>query len=135
MPVSRPCDIYREQLIPLDYGHALWEPSSVEGLYDRVTIGDVGYVMDGFFHRMFNVTLQWDDPSNQRHGVPPQRYEPLDIGPLPNVRIETLTKGCYYSRNVRLQANLDNTSAMDSECSKCVTVMSLIDVPLTFFQC
>jgi len=52
MPVGRPCNIYREQLIALDHGHALWEPIPVEGL----TIGDVGYVMDGFFHRMFNVT-------------------------------------------------------------------------------
>ena len=81
---------------------------------DRVTIGDVGYVMDGFFHRMFNVTLSWDDPSNQRHGVPPQRYEPLDIGPLPNVRKAILTKGCHYSRNVHSQANLYDTSAMES---------------------
>jgi hypothetical protein len=126
MPDGRPCNIYREQLIPLDQGHALWEPNPVEGLYDRVTIGDVGYVMDGFFHRMFNVTLPWDNPSNQTHGVPPpQRYEPLDIGPFPNVRRANLTKGYHYSRHVHSQANVNNATAM--KCSECVTVLSLID--------
>ena len=55
MSAGRPCDIYREQLIPLDHGHALWQPNPVEGFYDQVTIGDVGYLSDGFFHRMFNV--------------------------------------------------------------------------------
>ena len=114
MSAGRPCDIYREQLIPLDHGHALWQPNPVEGFYDQVTIGDVGYLSDGFFHRMFNVTLPWDDPSNQRHGVPPQRYEPLDIGPLPNVRKAILTKGRHYSRNVHPRSNFYNTSAQTS---------------------
>lgn len=97
----------------------------MEGFYDQVTIGDVGYVMDGFFHRMFNVTLPWDDSSNRRHGVPPQRYEPLDIGPLPNVRKAILTKGYYHSRSVHSRANLHDPTAMTS--SECVTVLSLID--------
>jgi len=125
MPVGRPCNVYREQLIPLDHGHALWEPNPVEGFYDRVTIGDVGYVMDGFFHRMFNVTLSWDDPSNHRHGVPPQCYEPLDIGPLPNVRKAILTRGYYLSRNVHSRANLHDPSTMTS--NECVTALSWID--------
>ena len=124
MPEARPCNIYREQLIRLDYGHALWEPNPVEGFYDRVTIGDVGYLSDGFFHRMFNVTLPCDDPSNQRHGVPPQRYEPLDIGPLPNVRRAILTKGPYLSRTVHSQSNRNDPSAMVS--SECVAVRSFL---------
>ena len=133
MPTARPCNIYREQLTPLDNGHALWEPNPVEGFYDQVTIGDVGYVMDGFFHRMFNVTLPWDDPSNQRHGVPPQRYDPLDIGPLPNVRRAILTKGYYYSRNVHSQSNHNDPSA--TVPSECVAFLPFLDGgPLISFQ-
>jgi hypothetical protein len=69
MPVDQPWNVYREQLSALYHGYALWEPSPMGGLYDMVSIGDVGYVYNGSFYRMFNVTLPWDDPSNNRLGV------------------------------------------------------------------
>jgi hypothetical protein len=40
----------------------------VRALYDEVSIGDVGYMKNGFFYRMFNVILSSDDPANNRHG-------------------------------------------------------------------
>ena len=113
MSVDRPCNIYREQLSPLDYGHALWEPNPIERFYDQVSIGDVGYVMDGFFQRMFNVTLSSDDPSNQRYNVPPPPYKPLDIGP--NIRRSIFAKGTYYSNSVCAQSNYNDPSAMSSD--------------------
>ena len=112
MPVDQPCNIYWEQLFPLGYGHALWEPNPIEYFYDEVSIGDVGYVMDGFFHRMFNVTLPSDDPSNQRYDVPPPPYKPLDIGS--NIRRSILAKGFYYSNSVCTQSNHNDPSAMSS---------------------
>jgi len=98
--------------LPLDHGHALWEPNPIERFYDQVSIGDVGYVMDGFFHRMFNVTLSSDDPSNQRYNVPPPPYKPLDIGP--NIRRSILSEGTYYSNSVLAQSNQNDPSAMAS---------------------
>ena len=49
-------------------GHALWEPSS-GGRYPTVAVGDVGFIRDGRFHRLFNVLLRPTDPSH-RLGVP-----------------------------------------------------------------
>jgi|HubBroStandDraft_3_1064219.scaffolds.fasta_scaffold154725_1 hypothetical protein len=67
MPVE-PWNVYREQLSSLFHGYALWEPDPVRALYDEVSIGDVGYMKNGFFYRMFNVILSSDDPANNRHG-------------------------------------------------------------------
>ena len=106
------CNIYRDQLLPLGYGHSLWEPSPIERFYDQVSIGDVGYIMDGFFHRMFNVTLRWDDPSNQRYDVPPPSYKPLNVGP--NVRGSIFSKGTYYSNTVCAQSNHNDPSAVSA---------------------
>ena len=70
------CDIFREQLAikyPL-YGHALWEPKP--RFPDKpVQVGDVGFIRNGKFHRLFNALLPADDPSQER-GVP-EYHEPL----------------------------------------------------------
>ena len=52
-----PYNIYPEELRPLYHGLSLWEPSPIKNLYDKVSIGDVGYIHKGFFYRMFNVTV------------------------------------------------------------------------------
>jgi hypothetical protein len=69
-------DIYREELAIKHpaYGHALWEPSP-GGRYTSVEIGDVGFIRQGYFHRLFNILLPEDHPSHQ-DGVP-QGHEPL----------------------------------------------------------
>ncbi len=110
MPVDQPFNVYREQLTSLYQGHALWEPSPIRSIYDQASIGDVGYVNEGFFYRMFNVTLPWHHPSNNRLGEP-DHYKPLDWGPFANIREATLAKGDYYSRNVSSQDNAGNILA------------------------
>ncbi|KAH9023165.1 hypothetical protein EDB85DRAFT_1992298 [Lactarius pseudohatsudake] len=63
-------DIFRHHLAikyPA-YGHALWEPSP-GGRYPAVVVGDVGFIREGQFHRLFNVLLSTKDPSH-RLGVP-----------------------------------------------------------------
>ena len=107
-----PSDVYREQLLTQYHEIALWEPSPIRSLYDQVTIGDVGYINDGFFHRMFNVTLPWDDPSNNRLGKP-DHYKPLNWRPFSNIRKKTFAKDEYYSGNVSSQYNLINMQARD----------------------
>ena len=62
-------DIFRDQLairFPA-HGHALWEPSP----WAHVTsVGDVGYIREGRFHRLFNILLPTNDPSHKNFGVP-----------------------------------------------------------------
>ncbi|KAI0291080.1 hypothetical protein B0F90DRAFT_1779787 [Multifurca ochricompacta] len=70
-------DIFREELAikyPA-YGHALWEPSPGK-LYDAIEVGDVGYIREGKFHRLFNALLPGDHDSHRNFGVP-EYHEPL----------------------------------------------------------
>ena len=70
-------DIFRDQLgikYPA-FGHALWEPNSGT-MFPPVEVGDVGFIREGKFHRLFNALLPEDDPSHQTFGVP-EHYEPL----------------------------------------------------------
>ena len=64
-------DIFRHTL-SIKYpacGHALWEPSP-GGRYPAVAVGDVGFIREGRFHRLFNVLLSPKDSSHRRFGVP-----------------------------------------------------------------
>jgi hypothetical protein len=114
MSVDQPFNIYREQLSSQYHGLALWDPQPVENLHkqpDHVSIGDVGYLDNGAFIRMFNVTLPWDDPSNELLGKPEkyERLEPIYIG---NVRNKEIREGEYYTPNV---SKVDNFGADTQE--------------------
>ena len=108
MPVEQPFNVYREQLSSLYHGLALWKPSP-EGLYDRVAIGDVGYISEGAFIRMFNVTLPWDDASNRTLGIP-DRYDSLNFSNIA-IRHESFDKVEYYSRHLSREENTNNVFA------------------------
>ena len=95
-----PYDTYRDQLTPLFFGHALWDPDPAN-LYESVSIGDVGYIREGYFIRMFNVILEWDDPSNNRL-LRPDPYTCLNMGPFTNIRKSRFSNGEYYSRAVNI---------------------------------
>ncbi|KAI9511929.1 hypothetical protein F5148DRAFT_183104 [Russula earlei] len=94
-------DIFRDQLAVKypAWGHALWEPGPGR-LYPAVEVGDVGYIREGRFHRLFNVLLPADHPSHQNLGVPPF-YEPLKISRV-SEHIDSLTLGSqdFCSRGV-----------------------------------
>jgi hypothetical protein len=90
-------DTYRDQLASLYHGHALWVPDPA-GLYDRVRVGDVGYVRQGHFLRMFNALLPADD-DKQVYGVP-EGFAPLHMGPFHNIRTIHLSQGDYCSHTV-----------------------------------
>ncbi|KAH9006691.1 hypothetical protein EDB83DRAFT_726411 [Lactarius deliciosus] len=62
-------------------GHALWDTSPGD-LPVGVQVGDVGFVRQGKFHRLFNALCSKYHPSNQRFGVP-RDYEQL-IPVVPN---------------------------------------------------
>jgi hypothetical protein len=107
-----PHDVFREQLSSLFYGHALWVPDPAP-LYQQVSIGDVGYVRDGYFVRMFNVRLEWNDPLNLTF-CEPEPYIPLDMGRFVNIRKSKFSKGPYYSRPVSSQEQ-SNVGALNPD--------------------
>ena len=102
MSVDQPFNIYREQLSSKYHGLALWDPNPVENLHKQpghVSIGDVGYLDNGAFMRIFNVTLPWDDPSNNLLGKP-ERYEIIKQSYYDNVRDTQIREGEYCTPHV-----------------------------------
>ena len=69
-----PSDIYARRLFKLGLGYPLWEAESPE---NEVDIGDVGYLRQGRFYRLFNATKGWGDPRQ----LPPA-FEPYKVGPI-----------------------------------------------------
>ena len=60
---------YANQLQSLRKGYALFEPSP--GIaYDKVRVGDVGYILEGKFMRFFNIFEAFDSSINSTYGVP-----------------------------------------------------------------
>jgi hypothetical protein len=112
---KHPSNVYRERLSSLYHGCALWKPEPVGNLYNKVLIGDVGYIYNGFFYRMFNVMDSWNKspPANQRLGEPDQ-YKPLDEGLFNNIRRSRFEKGDYHSPNVSRQTDIDKMTAKTS---------------------
>jgi hypothetical protein len=110
MAVDQPFNVYREQLSSQYHGLALWDPKPVETLYKQpghVSIGDVGYLDDGTFMRMFNVTLPSDDPSNKLLGEP-GKYELIQPSYFSNVRENEIREGEYCTPHV---SKVDNMGA------------------------
>ena len=113
MLVYPPPTVYRDQLSSLshDHGLPLWNPNPPKKIYNKVSIGDVGYLQEGAFIRMFNVTLPWDHPSNGLLGKP-EPYDPLDCGPFTNTIEDYFIKVDHYSRFVTTVTNAGNNRAI-----------------------
>ena len=114
-----PFDVYRDQLSALSHGFALWRPSpprdvSNHVFYNHVSIGDVGYLDQGTFIRMFNVMLPWDHPSNKKFGEP-EPYQSLNSGPFANTVRSQFDRVDHYSRRVSPVRNGGNTQVSSSE--------------------
>ena len=69
-------DVYSVQLRSLRHGHALWCPEPSQQY--PTSVGDVGYLSGGAFHRLFNAIVPAEDPRNARMGVP-EGFEQLCI--------------------------------------------------------
>jgi hypothetical protein len=116
MPVNQPFKVYREHLASEYHGTALWNPNPAERLYDcgRVSIGDVGYLCDGDFIRMFNVTLPWDDLSNAKLGIP-NDFRSLEQGHFVDVRGSQFRQAEYHSPCVSKVENAGNDQARTAD--------------------
>jgi hypothetical protein len=105
MPVDPPFTVYRDQLSTPSHGLALWNPSP------NVSIGDVGYLREGTFIRMFNVTLPWNHPSNTLLIIP-EPYDPLGLGPFTNTIETNFDEIVRISRFVTAETNAGNPQAI-----------------------
>ncbi|KAH9172418.1 hypothetical protein EDB89DRAFT_899937 [Lactarius sanguifluus] len=125
-------DIFRDRL-GIKYpalGHALWEPSPGE-LYPPVEVGDVGFIREGKFHRLFNALLDADHPS-QTFGVP-EYHEPLRPSLATHIDSGTLSSTDFCSYGVTVAGGVDvfarepvGAADVSFSCSKtCGAVLSL----------
>lgn len=90
--------VYAKQLFYRGHGLPMWIPEPSE--FGTVQIGDVGYVVDGCFYRLFNATKPADHSLNC-NGVPAS-YEPLVFKPSLVHRVnDYLPPGPLCSRSVR----------------------------------
>lgn len=90
-------DVFRDELA-ITYpglGYAMWAPQPATD-EPPVEIGDVGFVWDGNFIRLFNALLPGDHPSHARFGVP-ENYEPLQLREQDHIDRGTLAPGVFSS--------------------------------------
>ena len=113
MPVDLPFTVFRNHLSALSCGLPLWNPRPSKEIYNNVSIGDVGYMYEGTFIRMFNVMRPWDDESNGLLGTP-DTYEPLNSDHLNTVQSSFGTVD-YCSRAVSREENANSALAGSPE--------------------
>jgi hypothetical protein len=105
-------NIYREEMA-IKYpahGHALWVPSP-GGLYPAVQVGDVGFIREGRFHRLFNVLLPENHPSHEDFGVP-EHHKPLELKVPKHIYAGKLSPNNFRSRGVTLVSDPDGIHAI-----------------------
>lgn len=93
-------EIYANQLLPRRHGLPLWQPEPTK--FGEVLIGDVGFVLEGCFYRLFNAIHPADDPVNAHCGVPPD-FVPLQYNEtaMLHTTVNYLPPGPLYSSSMR----------------------------------
>jgi hypothetical protein len=93
-------DTYREQLAKTypGFGYALWEPDPGEQ-NTSIGVGDVGFIREGRFHRLFNALLTADHPTNESFGVPAD-HEPLQPSRRNHINRGALAPNAFHSHGV-----------------------------------
>jgi hypothetical protein len=104
-------DVFREEMAIRypTYGHALWVPNPA-GLYPAVEVGDVGFIREGKFHRLFNIFLPENHPSHANFGVP-AHHKPLELRFRAHIYPSFLSRNHFCSRGVTLVSDLDRIRA------------------------
>ena len=81
------------------YGYALWEPDPGNLYPAAVEVGDVGYICQGRFRRLFNVFLSADHPSHRNYGVP-EYHEQLTLNMENHIETSRLSPHNFCSAGV-----------------------------------
>lgn len=63
-----PSKTYGEVMCDAGLGLALYEPEPKN--YDHIRVGDVGFVKQGAFTRLYNACFEADDPANENSSLP-----------------------------------------------------------------
>ncbi|KIP05413.1 hypothetical protein PHLGIDRAFT_119848 [Phlebiopsis gigantea 11061_1 CR5-6] len=95
--MSTPSHSYTEQLVGCGYGHPLWRPESER--HQGVEVGDVGFLSDGCFVRIFNALLPSTHPVNA--GGVPEGFTCLNEGL--ESRVETVATRSISTPSVSSQ--------------------------------
>ena len=82
------------------FGHALWDPTP-DSVFGPAKVGDVGYVREGRFFRLFNTLLPADDPSHKETPLP-EYHEPLIPNDLDHIAGDALYPNRYCSAGVNI---------------------------------
>jgi hypothetical protein len=116
MPEDPTFNVYRDQLSSLSNGLAVWSPdpptiqyytnAAPQRIYYKVSIGDVGYLCQGSFVRMFNVILPWNHQLNKKLRFP-EYFESLDCDLSDNIRRSYFDRVECYSRSVSVETTAD----------------------------
>jgi|SRR6266404_2639262 len=69
--------------------------------YPPVEVGDVGFVRQGQFHRLFNALLSADDPSHEIYGVP-ENYQSLQPHVRNHITSRILRPNTFCSSGIRI---------------------------------
>ncbi len=93
-------DTYRGELGKAypGFGYALWEPGPGEQ-NPPVEVGDVGFIREGQFHRLFNALLPANHGSHERFGVP-EGHEPLRLTVTNHINRRVLTPNTLHTHGV-----------------------------------
>jgi hypothetical protein len=97
-------DTYREELgqkYP-GFGYALWEPDPGDE-NPQVKVGDVGFIRQGRFHRLFNALLPANHESHERFGVP-EAHEPLRLTVTNHTSRGVLKPNTFHSHGVNVRS-------------------------------
>ena len=88
------------------YGYALWEFGPWNLSPAAVEVGDVGYVRQGRFCRLFNIFLPANHPSHRNFGVP-EYHEQLTLNMENHIGISRLSPHNFCSAGVNLGPESD----------------------------
>lgn len=87
-----PWDAYATELVKSQYGHPLWYPEPDES--GELELGDVGYIENGRFYRLFNVLKQ---ELNKRGA--PEHFKPMEL-PDDHYHTNTITEEKIATSNI-----------------------------------
>ncbi|KAL6308828.1 hypothetical protein BKA93DRAFT_822112 [Sparassis latifolia] len=105
MPRASASDVYAELLWSKYYGHPLWDPELAPG--GEVRLGDVGFIREGAFHRLFNAYPHelWasafghtDQESEVNPFGVPEGFEPFSSRGRDNFGYRPRSPGLSHSR-------------------------------------
>ncbi|EKM58791.1 uncharacterized protein PHACADRAFT_88495 [Phanerochaete carnosa HHB-10118-sp] len=125
-PLSAPDEIYASSLQTLHLGHALWYPEPHES--GEPQIGDVGFIHEGAFIRLFNLDLSapekkvtfWEPPYEITEPLPPgvlkidRRHRPLVPDHYCSHGVES--KELHASANITAGANVSAALTANYTC-------------------